>query len=337
MGLDALARLFGITGAFVSLYALSACIISQGGTQLSAVPGLEPGAPAQSAYFAIIVIGIALFVTSVIGIVHLRRPIGKTGWRFPIVGLGDTRIDNPRSWSVFLYVVFLGILFFVLPAFALVHLNNRLIQDGLVWNDALPASAVTGVACALPPWPFGACTDAADRTRAAAIFAVPSAKEDKLPGVLWLGSHRCDLAWERGLTGPQTAARIKDGGPPILQSELDARKHLDSQPQPIRAALQSFRPPRAEDGTVMVQGKDPTYCAGSRERSPLCKADESKCRGVNWIRFWSPALMVVSSLLGWIGSLAFLLLWLRSEHFRTEPRSEQAQPSSAEIDMPSTG
>lgn len=340
MGLDALTRLFGITGSFVSLYALSAWVLSQGGTQLSAVPGLEPGAPAQSAYFAIIVVGFVLLATSIIGITHLHRPTGKTGWRFPIVGLGDTEIENPRAWSVRLYVLFLVLVFFILPAVALRHLNDRLAQVGILWNEALPASATTGVACALPFWPFGACEKTANEDKPAqadAIFAflAPPKKDDegkikpREPGRLWLVSHQCDLNWERGLTGPQIAARFKDGRDVISKDEREARQYLVDQPAEERKAIPAPYP-IAVNPPAKEPGVNPDDCAGSRDRSTLCKADESKCRGVTWDRFWSPLLVLVPSILGWVGTFAFFLLWFWVEYVRAEPRSVTG--SSDEMD-----
>jgi len=92
MSSEALARLFGIVSGFLCLYSLSVLSISQGGTALSVIPGLEPRAPVQSAYFAIIIVGLGMSVACLIAIVHVRRPVGAHGWRFPIVGLGDTRL-----------------------------------------------------------------------------------------------------------------------------------------------------------------------------------------------------------------------------------------------------
>lgn len=311
MGRDALSRLFGIAGGFVSLYALSAWSLSQGGTALSAVPGLEPRAPAQSAYFAIIIIGIVLFATASIGIAHISQPAGAMGWRFPIVGLGDAIIDRPRALSTRLYVTFLSLWLLVLPAAALVHLNRQLVGNGWIWNERLPAAAVTNAACALPFWPFGSCKTGGERASADAIIVAPEVRDGMpttTPARLWLASHPCDLQWERGLAGPQTAARLKEGGPLVSASEQAARRDLNALPGSIRDALRT-----ALSNAGNEPGQDPGYCAGTRDRSALCKQDEAKCRGVAWLRLSSPVLVIVPSLLGWGGVLAFFLVWWRLE------------------------
>jgi hypothetical protein len=304
MGRDALARLFGIVGGFVSLYSLSAWSLSQGGTQLSAVPGLEPRAPVTSAYFAVIIIGVCLGIACLLAIAHVREPVDQTGWRFPIVGLGDAKIGSPDALSTRLYAAFLFAALLLLPAAALVHLSGQLAKDGLIWNEALPAGAAVPAACVLPRlWPFGSCNSAL-QAAASDIFNAREINEGKItetPARLWLVNRRCDLAWERGMSGPQVAERTKGGGSAVSESEQQSWDALHLQGAEVEKRLVEL----ADGGRSVVAAPLPHFCAGPRDRSAICAADPAECRGVEWKRTWSPLLVLVPSLAAW-GAL----LWL---------------------------
>lgn len=302
MGRDALARLFGIVGGFISLYSLSAWSLSQGGTQLSAVPGLEPRSPVTSAYFAVIIIGVCLGIACLLAIAHVRQPLGESGWRFPIVGLGDAKVERPGAWSTRLYAAFLFAALLLLPAAALVHLNRQLAKDGLVWNEVLPIAAALPGACALPRmWPFGTC--AAEGQAVSDLLGAREVKDGKVtasPARLWLVNRRCDLAWERGMAGPQVDERMKGGGSAVSASEKRAWDEL-----PLQGADAAKR--LIGSAIALAPAAPPHFCAGPRDRSAICAADASKCRGVEWVRGVSPLLVLLPSLAAW-GTLLWLSL-----------------------------
>lgn len=297
MSREALARFFGIVAGFVSLYSLSAWSLSQGGTVLSAVPGLDPLARVTSAYFAIVIIGICLSAACVLAIAHARQPVGQIGWRFPIVGLGDTKVVRPRAWSVRVYVGFLFVVLLLLPAAALVHLNRQLAGDGIVWNSELPGASAVTAGCALPGfWPFGNCDNPLGLPIAQALGRDVSGAGS--PDQLWLVNKRCDIAWARGMAGPQVANRLKQGGSVESDDEAAAWRTFDARQTAVGSA-------RTHEPGVRAD----TYCAGPYHRSGTCAENLGSCRGVQWVYWASPLLVMVPSLVAW-GLLAWLVVEL---------------------------
>ena len=323
MGRDALSKLFGAVGAFVSLYALSAAILLQGGTALSTVPGLDARSPVQSFYVATIVVGWALVLASAIAIAHVRLPIpsNSTGWAFPIVWLGDVEFDQPKAWSSRLYVGFLVVVVFILPALSLFHFNSVMNQNGRVWNEELPGAASAEVACAFPFWPFGNC-DPSQMSRYLAYAAVTRLEKGKptRPGRLWLSGNACDfIAW-REMTGPQLMLRRKDGGVEILPEEMLSRGRVNE----LEASLAVELISKFEDLDIKVRDN---YCAGPNLRSELCKADVSKCRGVEWTNV-SPFLVIGSTVFAWLSVVAFFVVWFRHERTNRVPQMAPSRTKS---------
>lgn len=323
MGREALSRLFAVFGAFVSLYALSAAVLLQGGTALSVVPGLEPRSPAQSFYFATIVVGFSLMITAVVAIAHVRLPIpaNSTGWAFPIVWLGDVEIEQSRHWSVRVYVFALVSIIFLIPSGALYHFNVVMNQNGVVWNESLPAAATYRVGCTFHFWPFAEC-NADEQKQYIAFASVPAFKDGKENGLSrsWLSSHECDFAAWREMTGPQVVQRTKLKGPAVTHDELVSRSHPIQLDPASRTRLE--QPHETDSEEVRY-----SYCASPALRSDLCVADVSKCRGIEWTSF-SPILVMVSTVIGWVSTFSFLIIWLCHERSSRAISSISAPPGT---------
>lgn len=310
MGRDALQRLFSILGGFLAFYSVSVWSLSQGGNAISAVPGLDPRTPAGSAYYAVIIIGALLFLACLVAIAFSRAERDTTQWRFPVFGLGDAKVEAPNAWSMRLYVAFLFIVTLLVPAASLVHLNRKL-ADGIVWNEALPASATTNVACAMPRfWPFGSCADRENSLAILEAVEIENGKAGADRARTWLANHACDIHWHLGMAGPQVEQRTKNNGRVLSQAEDNARNWLALQGGDREKKLRAVTGLQAGATPAPVS---PEFCAGPRDRSDICRKDED-CRGDQWLPLVSLLLVVLTTLAAW-GALLWLVAveWLRPD------------------------
>ena len=304
MGRDAAAHPYGIVGVVMAFYAISLWSLSQGGNAISEIPGLDPRAPVVSAYFGIMFIGVMLSLTSSFAIVHARATTDPAQWKLPIIGLGDAKIENPKAVSTCLYVGFLFTFILLIPAGSLIQLNKQLAgEDGRIWNEALPASAIVSVGCMMPRfWPFGTCpTDDDTVNTFIAVQKLSGGKKEDAR--LWLANHQCDVQWHMRMTGPQVEARMKAGGNVLSPQEELAWDNLKTEDPRIQNQISILS---RLDFNVATVSPPPEYCAGPEDRSDICKETE-RCRGDQWLPMISPFAVIAATLLGW-GSFLWLIL-----------------------------
>lgn len=300
MGRASLARLFSVVGGFLALYSLSIWIVTQGGAAITELPGLDSRAPVVSAYFAIIVIGIALCIVALSGAAYARLPRGPEHTALPLVGLGDKPDVSPASRSVKIYVACVLVVCVLVPAATLYHLNKTVAGRGRLWNEALPAGASVPVACVLPYW-FGAC-GAAARDDVLEAKELIGGKLGPERGRLWLLNHACDAVWDRGMAGPQVAERRKSQLPLVTRDEAESRAALKERGSEANKRLLALA------GLAQASlDASPDECSGKRDRSAVCKADETRCRGAEWKPSASWLAVVVPTALGWLSTIWLLL------------------------------
>jgi hypothetical protein len=312
MGRSSLGRLFSVIGGFLALYSLSIWIVTQGGAAVSALPGLDSRAPVVSAYFAIVIIGVALGIVALAGAAHARLPRGPDDMTLPLVGLGDKPDVKAGSCSAKAYVAGVLVVCVLIPAATLVHLNDKVAGHGWIWNETLPAGTAIPVGCVLPYWPFGSC-GAGFLTAREYVLGAKELKEGDVgnqQGRLWIANHRCDPIWDRGMAGPQVIERKRLQQSLVTYDEAEARSTLGKRGEEPSRLLRSLA------GLSDLAAAPTDLCSGKRDRSDICKADEARCRGVEWIRGASTFAVVASSLFGWLGTIwlviALLLGPLRS-------------------------
>jgi hypothetical protein len=324
MNREAYGSLFSLFGGSNILFAVSMWVVTQGGLADLSLPGLDSHAKIASSYFSIILIGFLLFLTGLVGTGHARKSRSDAAKLAPIpaVGLGKDGEYTPGTVPGVIYEIVILFLFIVVPAASLIHLNRQVAGEGTLWNEELPAGAHLTAGCLLPGWwPFGNCDEASDPNAPAVLAAVRALRDVKDTGNppvfedgnnmsrLWLTNHWCDVYWAREMAGPQVKARNKctDPSDPIGGlSENEARSF---------AALALLGPDDADKVRKFALARrglpaacEPSYsstCTGISNRSQACSDTGAGCRGIEWIRVLSPTLIILPTLLGWLGAALY--------------------------------
>jgi hypothetical protein len=307
-------RVFWAAGAFAAAYALSAWSISQGGPRLEDFVALDAGRRHISAYFAVPVTGLALCVVAW-SVLQARRVGGPT---VPWYNAAEDGAD--RRFTLPVAVAFA--VFALLPAIALVHLNRKVLEHGVVWSDALPAGASVPAGCLVPLADRFYCTE--QGRLAAAVLR--GSTDLKIKPSLWLAENTWDPFWARDAAGPQRLERVKtcgqDGLPQderglmvgladrigeiAAAAKLDAaaaREAITKRDAILAAArvgetLANCRPsePLPQETADALKA----LAGGSRDRSDRCRETVTECRGVEWGP-WSPWLLSMPTLAGLAG------------------------------------
>ena len=270
-----LARIWGALGALLALYATGTWIILQGGKSFAEIPGLEAKAPVTSAYQAIPIIGVLLGVLAIVGLAHMRAKHQESESLFPIVAIADLGPHQLSAWSMRVYQGVFVLIFLLVPAAALVHLNSVVLQRGVLWHDGEPALSGIALKNAYGP----SATIGPDANESACASTITRPKD----GYVWLGNMRCDFA-KAGRLKPFN----KDG-----KSLAD-----DAAGGPASSCTRDL---------ALSQSRQQS-CEGARDISEECETSERNCRGVQWLPFWSPVLLIVPAVFGWI-----MLIWLLGE------------------------
>ncbi len=334
MNKQAYGHLFTLFGGVNALYAISMWAITQGGFGLSDLPGLDSKSRITSSFFVIVFIGTLLTLTTVVGtnyILKVRKesadkeaatsPATDLEPLLPKVALGEQGTYQRRTFSGFVYQTGILLLFIFLPLGSIVHLNQVVADRGIVWNEELPSGAALKAACMLPEWwPFGYCADdptvvrVAYESRDIEDTGPPKFDAGKNTSRLWLTNHWCDVYWAREMAGPQVEKRNNcstpsDGG--LSSSEARSRQTLSLFSAADQKAITTF----ADSHRGLPAACDAAYaknaCTGFTNRSENCHDDGSGCRGVQWVRGVTPALIILPSLVGVFSVAEFLMaLWL---------------------------
>ena len=329
-------RVFWAAGAFAAMYALSAWSISQGGPGLEDFIALDAGRRHISAYFAVPVTGLALCVVAW-SVSYSRRGGGSAlPWFDPEEDSADRRFVLPAAAAFAAFAL--------IPAIALVHLNRKVLEHGVVWSDALPAGASVPAGCLVPLANRIFCKE---KERLAGDLLLGSTH---LPGEprLWLAENRWDPFWSRDAAGPQRLERAKtcgQDGLPVDERAIwvglagkvrtvaaAAKEDADVALGAILALPGMEATARVEatlancsqrpDGNLPQETADTlkALAGGALDRSDGCRVTAAKCRGVQW-GGWSPWLLAVPTLLGlasfgWIVAAfgASALRWIVSKY-----------------------
>lgn len=288
-----LARVWGILGALLALYSTGTWIVLQGGRSFAEIPGLEAKAPVTSAYLAVPVIGTLLGILAAVGLFYLRTPHGKGDTFLPVVALADAGPYNPTAWSMRLYQAFFVSVFLLLPAAALLKLNATVLERGVLRHEGDPALAGIALKNAFYLTRGGTPTDTAEHDCAAEIL--------RPEGYIWLGNMRCDFVKASQLKP------FKENGPRLTE-DAEAGK------------------PKACARDLAVKQSHQQRCEGIRDISEECETSERRCRGIQWLPWLSPILMIVPTLFGW-AMLGWLLIELGHRRFamsKTAPGQSEA-------------
>lgn len=195
----AYARLYKIIAGFCLLFSLSVHLLTQGGGSLAELPGLDGGQPVISAYFAVMVTGLLLFLAGALAVLHLRALLAERNdglmpvAALPLVGLGETAEDvDPAHKSTRRYSVIVFVLFAMIPTLSLVHMARVVADRGTIWSLDDSTVPVVRAICAMGVnWPLvGTCSP---RDKATA---------SQMTGRLGLAENACDVAWVRAGGAP---------------------------------------------------------------------------------------------------------------------------------------
>jgi hypothetical protein len=151
---EALARVWGVVGVFLAVYAFNAWSSSQGGPALEGILGLDPR-PTIACYHAIFVISVALVVLTCVGVLHAVRSEGGWAQRLPLIGFSPetTSTLDRSSRLVALYQGACLVALIVVPTLSLLRLNDEVLSAGVVWNKRIPRTAEqVKRPCDLLPW-----------------------------------------------------------------------------------------------------------------------------------------------------------------------------------------
>lgn len=197
----AYARLYKIIAGFCLLFSLSVHLLTQGGGSLAELPGLDGGQPVISAYFAVMITGLLLFLAGALAILHLMASLAERNdlimpvAALPLVGLGETAEDvNPSHKSTRRYSVIVFVLFAMIPTISLVHLARVVADRGIIWSLNDSTVPVVRAVCVMGVnWPLvGACSPLEKLTAS------------QMTGRLRLAETACDVAWFRVGGAPPT-------------------------------------------------------------------------------------------------------------------------------------
>jgi hypothetical protein len=181
-----LARIWGILGALLALYAIGTRIILQGGKSFAEIPGLEAKAPVTSAYLAVPIIGTLLGILAAVGLLYMRTKHEEGDGLFPIVAVADVGPHRMATWSMAVYEAFFVIVFLLIPASALVELNSVMLQRGILWHDGDPTLGGIALKNAFNLIRGESEVDAREHACASRVT--------RDEGYTWLGNMRCDPA-----------------------------------------------------------------------------------------------------------------------------------------------
>ena len=141
----ALAQLFSALGAVLALLAIGAWVNNRDGPNIFHYVRFDERMTID-AYFAIFAISALLIIVAVAGGLYARQQAG--GWlkripavkfsdKFPFVSGADAQSEDIGKGGRIAWQIAALVLVFLIPAAALVHLNQYLLYDrGRVWNAA---------------------------------------------------------------------------------------------------------------------------------------------------------------------------------------------------------
>ena len=274
MSRSGLSRVWSVLGALLALYAIGTWIIVQGGKSFAEIPGLDGRAQVVSAYQAALAVGILLGILSAVGIQYMRKPAKKGETLLPVVAIADLGPHQARSWSMRLYQGFFFLVFLLIPAAALLQLNQIVLDRGILWHqgDAALGSIAVKNAFAL--------------TRGSSDQDVKehACQDDvmRAEGFVWLANMRCDIAKDNQLQPFDKVGRS------LLENAQSAKSSCTRE--------------------LAIPRSTPEACKSVRDISEQCEASERRCRGMQWLPVLSPALLLATTMFGWV-----MLLWLLCE------------------------
>lgn len=189
MDASTLAKLWTALGAILAYYSANAWLQDRGaGLLFKAL--LIDNRLVPNAYFSVIIIGLLLTVTSILGVAYARlHPSANWAGRVPIVFVKRLDFDSRAARTYQAAILFA---FVVLPATCLVHMCNQLYKYGALFPDATVTRA-TSDAC-----PSGVQFS---RTKACAPEAFRLKGSGMLAAAIHTGPERCIMAWHGGYRG----------------------------------------------------------------------------------------------------------------------------------------
>ncbi len=139
------AKAWTFLGAAVSLTALNVFIQSQGGLLFTGGYLIEKR-PVIASFDAVFIVSAMLIVVCLAAGKHARLSMSDA-WatRLPIIGDDGKDPVETRSWSLRCYQGFFLLVFVLVPAFSLLHFNDKVWNAGVVWKSDTPESAVNAI------------------------------------------------------------------------------------------------------------------------------------------------------------------------------------------------